>query len=54
MSQWREEKKAVLEAAQQMLHKGLVVGTAGKVNNLPKKVIEAEKALYDKLQNGNV
>ena len=32
MSQWREEKKAVLEAAQKMLEKGLVVGTAGNVS----------------------
>jgi L-fuculose-phosphate aldolase len=32
MSQWREEKKIVLEAAQKMLEKGLVVGTAGNVS----------------------
>jgi len=32
MSQWREEKKTVLEAAQKMLEKGLVVGTAGNVS----------------------
>ena len=32
MSQWREEKKAVLEAAQKMLEKGLVVGTSGNVS----------------------
>ena len=32
MSQWREEKKIVLEAAQKMLEKGLVVGTVGNVS----------------------
>lgn len=32
MSQWREAKKIVLEAAQKMLEKGLVVGTAGNVS----------------------
>ena len=32
MSQWREEKKVVLEAAQKMLEKGLVVGTVGNVS----------------------
>jgi L-fuculose-phosphate aldolase len=32
MSRWQEEKKIVLEAAQQMLEKGLVVGTAGNVS----------------------
>jgi L-fuculose-phosphate aldolase len=32
MDQWREEKKSVLEAAQQMLGKGLVVGTAGNIS----------------------
>ena len=32
MSRWREEKKIVLEAAQKMLEKGLVVGTAGNVS----------------------
>lgn len=32
MGQWREEKKIVLEAAQQMLQKGLVVGTAGNIS----------------------
>ena len=32
MSRWREEKKMVLEAAQKMLEKGLVVGTAGNVS----------------------
>ncbi len=29
---WREEKKIVLEAAQKMLEKGLVIGTAGNVS----------------------
>ena len=32
MSKWQEEKKIVLEAAQKMLEKGLVVGTAGNVS----------------------
>lgn len=32
MGQWREEKKVVLEAAQQMPEKGLVVGTAGNIS----------------------
>jgi L-fuculose-phosphate aldolase len=32
VNQWREEKKMVLEAAQKMLEKGLVVGTAGNVS----------------------
>jgi len=32
VSRWREEKKIVLEAAQKMLEKGLVVGTAGNVS----------------------
>jgi L-fuculose-phosphate aldolase len=32
LNQWREEKKMVLEAAQKMLEKGLVVGTAGNVS----------------------
>ena len=32
MSIWHSEKKAVLEAAQQMAHKGLVVGTSGNVS----------------------
>ncbi len=32
MSQWRKEKKIVLETAQKMLEKGLVVGTAGNVS----------------------
>jgi len=32
LGKWREEKKAVLEAAQQMPEKGLVVGTAGNVS----------------------
>lgn len=32
MGKWYEEKKAVLEAAQQMPQKGLVVGTAGNVS----------------------
>lgn len=32
MSIWNSEKKAVLEAAQQMAQKGLVVGTAGNVS----------------------
>ena len=43
MGQWREEKKIVLEAAQEMLGKGLVVGTAGNVSlRLP---IEGERQL---------
>jgi L-fuculose-phosphate aldolase len=32
MSRWHEEKKIVLEAAQKMLERGLVVGTAGNVS----------------------
>ncbi len=32
MSKWLGEKKIVLEAAQKMLEKGLVVGTAGNVS----------------------
>jgi len=32
MSQWHEAKKIVLEAAQKMLKKGLVVGTAGNIS----------------------
>ena len=32
MSKWNSEKKAVLEAAQQMAQKGLVVGTSGNVS----------------------
>ncbi len=32
MGQWREEKKIVLEAAQKMLEKGLVAGTAGNIS----------------------
>jgi L-fuculose-phosphate aldolase len=32
MGQWHEEKKVVLEAAQKMLEKGLVVGTAGNIS----------------------
>ncbi|MCK4274750.1 MAG: class II aldolase/adducin family protein [Dehalococcoidales bacterium] len=32
MGQWRQEKKIVLEAAQKMLEKGLVVGTAGNIS----------------------
>jgi L-fuculose-phosphate aldolase len=32
MSQWREAKKAVLEAAREMAEKGLVVGTAGNIS----------------------
>ena len=32
MSQWQEEKKAVLETSRKMLDKGLVVGTAGNVS----------------------
>jgi L-fuculose-phosphate aldolase len=32
MSQWREEKKVVLEAAKKMLAKGLVVGTSGNIS----------------------
>ena len=32
MSQWREEKKLVLEAAREMLGKGLVVGTSGNIS----------------------
>lgn len=32
MSQWQKEKKAVLEAAQKMVEKGLAVGTAGNVS----------------------
>jgi len=32
MGQWHEEKKVVLEAAQQLPEKGLVVGTAGNVS----------------------
>ena len=32
MSQWQEEKKQVLKAAQIILEKGLVVGTAGNVS----------------------
>lgn len=32
MGQWREEKKVVLAAAQKMLEKGLVVGTAGNIS----------------------
>lgn len=43
MGQWREEKKIVLEAAQEMLGKGLVVGTAGNVSlRLP---IEGERQM---------
>jgi len=32
MSKWKSEKKAVLEAAQQMAQKGFVVGTSGNVS----------------------
>ena len=32
MSQWREAKKTVLEAARKILEKGLVVGTAGNIS----------------------
>jgi L-ribulose-5-phosphate 4-epimerase len=32
VSQWRKEKKIVLEAAQKILEKGLVVGTVGNVS----------------------
>lgn len=32
MSQWREARKTVLEAARKMLEKGLVVGTSGNVS----------------------
>ncbi|KPJ51735.1 MAG: hypothetical protein AMJ37_04220, partial [Dehalococcoidia bacterium DG_18] len=32
MSKWNSEKKAVLEAAQQMANMGLVVGTSGNVS----------------------
>ena len=32
MSQWREEKKIVLEAAKKMLAEGLVVGTGGNIS----------------------
>jgi ribulose-5-phosphate 4-epimerase/fuculose-1-phosphate aldolase len=32
MSQWHEAKKTVLEAARNMLEKGLVVGTAGNIS----------------------
>lgn len=32
MSQWREEKKTVLEAAKEMLAEGLVVGTGGNIS----------------------
>jgi L-fuculose-phosphate aldolase len=32
MSQWQEEKKVVLEAAQRMLTAGLVVGTSGNIS----------------------
>jgi L-fuculose-phosphate aldolase len=32
MSQWREAKKTVIEAARNMLEKGLVVGTAGNIS----------------------
>ena len=32
MSKWNSEKKAVLEAAQQMAQKGLVVGTSGNMS----------------------
>jgi len=32
VSQWREEKHIVLEAARKMLEKGLVVGTAGNIS----------------------
>jgi len=32
VNKWQEEKKIVLEAAQKMLEKGLVVGTAGNVS----------------------
>lgn len=32
MGQWREEKRLVLETAQKMLKKGLVVGTAGNIS----------------------
>ena len=39
MSKWQEEKKIVLEAAQKMLEKSLVVGTAGNVSlRLPPEV----------------
>ena len=32
MSHWRVEKKIVLEAAQKMLEKGLVIGTVGNAS----------------------
>jgi ribulose-5-phosphate 4-epimerase/fuculose-1-phosphate aldolase len=32
MSQWQEEKRIVLEAARQMLARGLVVGTSGNIS----------------------
>jgi len=32
MSKWQEEKRLVMEAAQRMLEKGLVVGTSGNVS----------------------
>jgi L-fuculose-phosphate aldolase len=32
MSQWQQEKKAVLETSRKMLDKGLVVGTAGNLS----------------------
>jgi L-fuculose-phosphate aldolase len=32
LSQWHDEKQIVLEAARQMLEKGLVVGTAGNIS----------------------
>jgi L-fuculose-phosphate aldolase len=32
MSRWHEAKKTILEAAQKMLEKGLVVGTAGNIS----------------------
>jgi L-fuculose-phosphate aldolase len=56
VSQWQKEKKMVLEAAQRMLEKGLVVGTAGNVSRrLPPQggrqllVITPSSRYYDSL-----
>lgn len=61
MSQWWEEKKIVLETAQKMLEKGLVVGTAGNVSlRLPSEdgrqllAITPSSRYYDSLRVNDI
>jgi len=61
MSQWQEEKKAILEASRMMLDKGLVVGTAGNISmRLPSEsgrqllAITPSSRAYDSLETDDI